>query len=148
MRAGLTVPTVQSRRSLRQGLARVPDDILKGNDDTAGETMRPLIPVCLAIFLSGAAHAAGDVHTGRLKADTCLGCHGIANYQNVYPTYHVPKLGGQSAAYIIAALQAYQRQDRPHSTMRSQAHDLSAEDMADIAAYFSSLADVEQGAQP
>jgi cytochrome c553 len=148
MLARLIVTTVLNRRSLRQGLARVPDHILKVNHDAAGETMRPLIPVCLAIFLSGAAQASGDVHTGRLKADTCLGCHGIANYQNVYPTYHVPKLGGQSAAYIIAALQAYQRRDRQHPTMYSQAHDLSDEDMADIAAYFSSLADIQQGAQP
>jgi cytochrome c553 len=142
------VSTVLSRRSFRQCLSKAPDLVLKVNHNAAAETMKPLILVCLTICLNGAAHAAGDVHSGRLKADTCLGCHGIANYQNAYPTYHVPKLGGQSAAYIITALQAYQRQDRQHPTMHSQAYDLSAEDMADIAAYFSSLANIEPGAQP
>nr|WP_237251649.1 cytochrome c [Thioalkalivibrio nitratireducens] len=102
-----------------------------------------MIAVGLTVCLGGTIQAAGDVEAGRMKADACLGCHGIATYQNVYPTYHVPKLGGQSAAYIVAALRAYKAQDRQHPTMHSQAHDLSDEDMADIAAYFSSLAQVE-----
>lgn len=102
-----------------------------------------LLAVPLTIFLSGTAYGSGNVDAGRLKADPCLGCHGIATYQNVYPTYHVPKLGGQSAAYIVSALKAYRSRDRRHSTMHSQAHDLSDEDMADIAAYFSSVTRLE-----
>jgi cytochrome c553 len=105
--------------------------------------MRQLLAIPLTICLSSAAHGSGDVDAGRLKADSCLGCHGIATYQNVYPTYHVPKLGGQSAAYIVSALRAYRSQDRQHPTMYSQAHDLSDEDMADIAAYFSSVTNLE-----
>ena len=84
-----------------------------------------------------AAHAEGNAEAGKVKAYTCYGCHGIPNYNNVYPSYHVPKLGGQHAAYIVAALKEYKSGDRPHKTMHAQAASLSDQDMADIAAYLS-----------
>ena len=65
-----------------------------------------------------------------------MGCHGVPGYNNVYPTYHVPKLGGQHAAYLVAALQAYQSGQRPHQSMRAQAQSLSEQHMQDIAAFF------------
>ena len=37
------------------------------------------------------AMAAGDVAEGKIKAYTCTGCHGIPGYNNVYPTYKVPR---------------------------------------------------------
>jgi cytochrome c553 len=83
--------------------------------------------------------AQGDAEAGRLKADTCMGCHGIPGYTTVYPTYHVPKLGGQHAESIVAALQAYKAGERDHDTMHAQAETLSSKDMADIAAYFASI---------
>lgn len=82
-----------------------------------------------------AAHATGDAAAGKVKAYTCYGCHGIQNYNNVYPSYRVPKLAGQHPEYIVSALQAYKNGDRPHSTMHAQASSLSDQDMADIAAY-------------
>lgn len=85
------------------------------------------------------AHAdGGDIEAGRIKANTCMGCHGIPNYNNVYPTYRVPRLGGQSVKYIEAALKGYRVGDRPHPTMRAQAANLSDQDIADIAAYLHS----------
>jgi len=50
--------------------------------------------------------------------------------------YHVPKLGGQHPAYIVQALQAYQRGDRSHPSMQAIAASLSEQDMADLAAYY------------
>lgn len=85
---------------------------------------------------SGPALSAGDAAAGKLKAEACLGCHGITGYANVYPTYKVPMVGGQHAEYIVAALKAYKSGQRNHKTMRSQAASLSEQDMADIAAYF------------
>lgn len=82
---------------------------------------------------------AGDPATGREKAETCLGCHGVPHYVNTYPTYHVPKIGGQHEQYLIAALQAYRDKQRSHDTMHANASSLSDEDIADIAAYLSSL---------
>jgi cytochrome c553 len=90
--------------------------------------------------MSIAAHADGDAAKGKVESYTCLGCHGIPNYTNVYPTYRVPKLAGQHAAYIVQALQEYKNgTDRNHKTMHAQASSLSDQQMQDIAAYFESL---------
>ena len=83
-----------------------------------------------------AATAEGDAEAGQWKAITCMGCHGIEGYANVYPTYRVPKIGGQHPAYLVEALKAYRAGTRGHKTMRAQAASLSDEDMMDIAAYF------------
>lgn len=80
---------------------------------------------------------AGDAAAGKLKFATCEGCHSVEKYFNAYPTYRVPKLGGQHAAYIQSALQSYQNGDRSHETMKANAANLSKDDIADIAAYVS-----------
>ena len=85
--------------------------------------------------LSQPAFAEGNVEAGRIKANTCMGCHGIPKYSNVYPTYRVPKLGGQHKEYIIGALKGYRSGERPHKTMIAQASNLTDQDIEDIAAY-------------
>jgi cytochrome c553 len=65
-----------------------------------------------------------------------MGCHGVPSYNNVYPTYKVPKLGGQHAQYLVAALEAYKNGQRSHQTMQAQAKTLSEQDIQDIAAFF------------
>jgi len=88
---------------------------------------------------AGPAQAAGDIEAGKVKSYTCTGCHGIPGYNNVYPTYKVPKIGGQNYEYLVAALKAYRAGERDHATMDLQAGALSDQDIADIAAYFASL---------
>jgi len=108
--------------------------------------MRPLLhvlAVAACLFLGAGAQAAGDVETGKLRAQTCMGCHGAPGMRNAYPGYRVPKLGGQHDFYIVAALKAYKQRLRSHPTMQAQAATLSEQNMEDIAAYFSSLADPE-----
>ena len=83
------------------------------------------------------ATADGDPEAGQWKAITCMGCHGIEGYSNVYPTYRVPKIGGQHPAYLVEALKAYRAGMRSHKTMRAQAASLSDQDMLDIATYIS-----------
>lgn len=95
-----------------------------------------------AVVLSISAfsvQAAGNPEEGRKKAETCMGCHGVPSYMNAYPTYHVPRLGGQHAQYLEAALQAYRDGSRGHKTMQAQAASLSDQDIADIAAYFANF---------
>ncbi len=84
---------------------------------------------------SSVALADGDSAAGRQKAETCLGCHAIEGYYNAYPTYRVPKLGGQNAKYIESALKAYRDGQRQHDTMHANAANLSDQDMADIGAF-------------
>lgn len=84
-----------------------------------------------------AADAAGDPAAGQRKNSMCIGCHGIPGYKTAFPdVYSVPKLGGQQAAYIVKALQAYKAGDRSHPSMRAIAAGLSAQDMTDLAAYY------------
>ena len=81
------------------------------------------------------APVVGDATRGQALAYTCSGCHAIPNYKNVYPTYSVPKLHGQRAQYLAAALKEYKSGDRSHGTMHSQAASMNEQDMADVAAY-------------
>lgn len=107
---------------------------------------RTLIAGC-ALALSAMTSSAGDAERGRSLAYTCMGCHGIENYKNAYPKYSVPKLGGQNQAYIVAALEGYASGNRWHPTMRGLASTLSAEERADLAAWFAAAtpADVGEG---
>ncbi len=99
----------------------------------------------LGLLLSAlSAQAAGDVEAGKVKADTCMGCHGIVGYTNAYPTYRVPRLGGQHAAYLEAALKAYRSGDRKHPTMHAQAATMSDQDIADLAAWLSQAGNAEE----
>lgn len=81
---------------------------------------------------------AGNAERGKTLAYTCHGCHGIPNYKNAYPSYSVPRLGGQHAKYLEVALEEYSSGNRPHQTMHSQAVTMSEQDRADIAAYLQS----------
>jgi cytochrome c553 len=94
------------------------------------------LSLTLALLTPGLA-AAADVARGAKLAYTCHGCHGIPNYKNAFPIYSVPKLGGQHAAYMVAALKEYKSGDRAHPTMHAQAITLADGDLADIAAYLS-----------
>lgn len=109
--------------------------------------LKRMVFVALAATLAQAVPAQdeGDPERGRDVAYTCFGCHGIPQYKNVYPTYTVPKLGGQTYGYIVSALRAYRSGDRQHPTMVAQVNTLSDQDIRDIAAYFSSL---DQGGEP
>ncbi|MEO6969257.1 MAG: cytochrome c [Rhodanobacteraceae bacterium] len=109
--------------------------------------IRSLLSTLLLVALAGAAPAAiasgnaivGNAAAGRAKVYTCHGCHGITGYENAYPNYHVPRIAGQNEKYLIDALDEYQSGERTHPTMQAQADSLSAQDIADIAAYLSSL---------
>jgi cytochrome c553 len=95
-----------------------------------------------SLALAGMAQAAdGNAEAGKKKTQMCAGCHGIDGFRTAFPeVYSVPRLGGQSANYIVAALKAYKSGDRIHPSMRAIAGSLSDQDMADLAAYYTSAA--------
>jgi cytochrome c553 len=91
----------------------------------------------LSASLAQAQEIKGDAKAGEKKIAMCIGCHGIKGYQASFPeVYKVPMISGQSAKYIVAALNAYKQGDRKHPTMRSIADSLSDQDMADVAAHY------------
>ncbi|MBT8091272.1 MAG: cytochrome c4 [Gammaproteobacteria bacterium] len=90
-------------------------------------------------FLVQPAVAEGDAEAGEKLGYTCLGCHGIEGYRNAYPSYRVPKLGGQKAGYLVIALKGYRSGERSHPTMQAQATSMSDQEIEDVAAYLASL---------
>lgn len=93
-----------------------------------------------ASLLSSASFAAsGDAEAGKAKAAICAACHGVNGIASI-PSY--PNLAGQNAQYIVSSLKAYksgQRSGGMAGLMQPQAAMLSDTDMANIAAYYSSL---------
>ena len=95
-----------------------------------------LLALAAALFTASAAQAQ-DAAAGEKKAAMCIGCHGIPGYQASFPEVHkVPKISGQNAKYIVAALTAYKKGERHHPSMRGVAGSLTDRDMADLGAFY------------
>ncbi len=108
-----------------------------------------LFVACATVFPAQAQPVKGDSKAGEKKIAMCVGCHGIVGYQASFPEiYRVPKISGQGAGYIVSALTAYKKGDRRHPTMRGIVDNLSEQDIADVAAYYSSHGRVEGAAAP
>ncbi len=98
------------------------------------------VALAAAPHLAQAQDAKGDAKEGAKKAAMCQGCHNIPGYQASFPeVYRVPMIAGQTAGYIVAALNAYKKGERRHPSMRGLAGSLSDRDMADLAAYYAGL---------
>lgn len=90
--------------------------------------------------LAADAAPVGDAKAAQSKISMCIGCHGIPGYKSSFPeVYHVPKIAGQNAEYIVAALKEYANGSRSFPSMEAIAKSLTPQDMADLAAYYSSL---------
>jgi cytochrome c553 len=92
-----------------------------------------------ATLLAQPAFAEGDAAAGRELGYTCLGCHGIEGYRKAYPSYRVPKLGGQKAGYLEIALKSYRDGTRKHPTMAAQSTSLTDREIEDVSAYLASI---------
>ena len=121
---------------------------IRVNDHEENATMKtPRIfgAICAAFAFGAASPAAaqtkapqGNADAGRQKSSMCVGCHNIPGYKTAFPSvYSVPKIDGQHAAYIVSSLRAYKASERAHPSMRAVAASLSDQDMADLAAFYS-----------
>lgn len=104
----------------------------------AQDTVEPAQPAAQAAAAPAAA-VSGDAERGRLLSYTCQGCHGMTGAKNAYPSFKVPLIGGQSAEYLSQALHGYRDNQRRHPTMRAQAQSFTEQDIADIAAFLSTI---------
>ena len=101
--------------------------------------MKKLLIASLIIALPSFAFAAGDAAAGKAKSTICATCHG-ADGIAIAPIY--PNLKGQQEAYIVSSIKAYKsgkRQGGMSAIMAPQATALSEADIADLAAYYSSM---------
>jgi cytochrome c553 len=85
------------------------------------------------------AAPTGNFDNGRVLAYTCQGCHGITGYKNAYPSYRVPKIGGQTQQYLAQALTEYRQGKRRHPTMQAQSMSFSEQEIADLSVYLSTV---------
>jgi len=103
----------------------------------------PTVPATPAPAPAAAPAAAtaltGQFDNGRVLAYTCQGCHGITGYKNAYPSYRVPKIGGQTQQYLTQALTEYRQGKRRHPTMQAQSMSFSEQEIADLAVYLSTV---------
>ena len=88
----------------------------------------------LSLLVSVPAIAAGDAVAGQGKAAVCAACHG-ADGNSVVPNW--PKIAGQHAMYLERQLGLIKNGDRPVPEMAGIVMTLSEQDLADVAAYFS-----------
>lgn len=91
------------------------------------------ILVMLALLFAAPVLAAGNAAAGEGKAGVCFGCHG-PNGNSLNPVW--PKLAGQGEGYLAKQLADFKSGARKDPIMSGQAAALSAQDMADLAAYF------------
>ncbi|MEW8536917.1 MAG: c-type cytochrome [Candidatus Thiodiazotropha endolucinida] len=82
------------------------------------------------------AHAAGNADEGKNKAAICAGCHGADGNSPINPLW--PKIAGQSPRYIERQIKDFKSGARVDQTMSPMAMPLSDQDIADLAAYYSS----------
>ena len=94
-------------------------------------TILTTLGFCLSI-----AHAAGNPDEGKNKSAICAGCHGADGNSPINPMW--PKLAGQHPKYIEKQIRDFKAGNRTDPTMAPMAKPLTDQDIADLAAYFSS----------
>lgn len=100
--------------------------------------MRGLIVGLIVALFAGptVAQAAGDAALGKkvmLKCQVCHGKDGLAKLPEA------PNIAGQKEAYLVKALKAFKAGERRNDQMTIVIKGLSDEDIANVAAYYSSI---------
>ena len=104
-----------------------------------------LTALAVLALTSPAVATAGDAAAGQAKSAVCAACHGVDG-NSVNPEW--PSIAGQHPEYIVSALMAFQEGRRENVLMTPQAMALSPEDMANLAAFYSSQTPVGGEADP
>lgn len=99
------------------------------------KTVLTLLSTVTFALLASASHAQGDAAAGESKAAVCGSCHGVDGNSSVAAN---PKLAGQSTRYLIKQMHDIKSGAREVMMMTGILNNVSDQDMADIAAYYSS----------
>ena len=98
--------------------------------------------ITISTLNCAALAAIGDPVAGKRKAAACAGCHGKTGISRS-PNY--PNLAGQKKAYLVRKIRDYQTGHRRHPLMTPVVVTLTASDIHNLAAYFSSQGCSEAG---
>ncbi|MDR2215231.1 MAG: cytochrome c4 [Nevskiaceae bacterium] len=108
------------------------------NFTTAAAALAVLV---FAATAPAAEAVSGDAAAGATKAATCIACHGTegksvdANGKAVNPEW--PVLAGQNATYLRQQLTSFRAGTRINVVMLPFVQNITDQDIADLAAYFS-----------
>ena len=95
--------------------------------------MRAILLVFVALVSASSAIAQNVPEKAK---QVCAACHGIdGNGVAQFPDY--PKIAGQHYDYLLFSLQAYKSGTRKNAIMASQAQPLTADEMRELARYYS-----------
>ena len=94
------------------------------------------VAATLALLGGGSLAHAQDAAAGKAKAAACTVCHGPLGIAVAPDT---PNLAGQPESYLAAQLKAYRGGARKHEIMSLMAKPLTDADIANLAAWFSSV---------
>lgn len=101
--------------------------------------MRRIQFILAAAALFGAGHSqaiSADSTAGQQASAVCAACHGAQGNKPI--DANTPMIGGQYADYLVKVLQDYRSGARVNVVMNGQAANLSDQDIANLAAWFSS----------
>jgi len=94
------------------------------------------LTIAAAFCLGSASVMAGDAAAGKSRSAACAACHG-GNGISANDIW--PNLAGQKAGYLAAQMTAFRDGTRKNPMMSPMAAALSDADIANLAAYYSSL---------
>lgn len=101
---------------------------------------RPLLAAAVAAVAASTllqqAAAAADLAAGKQKAAMCRACHGL---NGLATAIDAPNIAGDSDIYLDRQLKLFRSGERRHEQMSVIAGGLSDEDIADLAAWYSSI---------
>lgn len=98
--------------------------------------MKKLTMAVALTVLASSPVFAGDAAAGKAKSAVCAACHGAMGVSAI-PMY--PNLAGQKEAYLAKQLKDFKSGNRKDPVMAPMAMGLSDADIANLAAYYSSL---------
>ena len=90
----------------------------------------------VALSINFQTAMAGDAAAGKARAATCSACHG-ANGISSNDTW--PNLAGQKETYLVLQMKAFRDGQRNNPMMTPMAAGLSDDDIANLAAFYTSL---------
>ena len=103
------------------------------------------VSLLLTLGISGLAHAAGNAAAGQDKIAMCSACHN-ADGNSMIPNF--PKLAGQGQRYLLKQMHDIKSGERPVVEMTGMLDSMSEQDLADIAAWYSSQKSSTGAADP
>lgn len=89
----------------------------------------------VCIIGSHAQAQSGDYRRGLEKSQICQSCHGKTGNESLMPSY--PRLAGQHEDYLVFSLKSYREGRRKNAVMAGFAANLTDQDIADLAAWYS-----------